>query len=92
MVKEKWLKSWKDQYDALQKVSERIVRKLKTEIPLNQLGYDKYTGTFEEEKAAAGQKLRDRKLEIENAVRKSTVTLSYRDREYEQFPLKKILQ
>ena len=90
--KEKWLKSWTEKYDELQTVSEEIVEKLKTEIPLNKLGKSGYTGTFEAEKAAAEKRLDDRKRVIENAIRKSTVSLFFGKLEYKQFPLKDILQ
>jgi|GEM_PF-1400700 len=83
---------WIEQYDGLQKVSEDMVGKLLTEIPLKALGYTPYTDTFLAEKTKAEKSLQDRKRTIENAVRTSTVTLLYGDREYAQFPLKDILQ
>ena len=70
---------------------EKIVTKLKTEIPLKDLGYTPYTGTWEEEKADTEQKLAARKREIEKAIRNSTVVLVYDKQEYKQFDLKDIL-
>lgn len=75
----------------LEQLVEKIVTKLKTKIPLADLGYPAYPDTWEEAKAATEQKLADRKREIEKAIRNSTVVLVYDKQEYKQFDLKDIL-
>ena len=76
----------------LKNLADKMIVKLKTKIPLSELGKDGYTGTWEKEKADAEKQLAARKREIGNAIRNSTVALHHKNREYEQFPLKDILQ
>ena len=77
---------------ALKNLADKMIVKLKTKIPLSELGKDGYTGTWEKEKADAEKQLAARKREIGNAIRNSTVALHHKNREYEQFPLKDLLQ
>lgn len=91
MKKIKKMNEWAKKYDEMQKAADMLIMKLK-KVPLKDLGYSSFQGTFVEEKEKADKKLHTRKKMIENAIRTSSVALIYNDQEYKQFPIKDLLQ
>lgn len=83
-LKKKKLDVWVEKYD-------RLIKKLMTEIPLKDLGFNAdYEHTYQEIREKTESELQEIKSALEKQIRTATVALSYGDKEYQQFCIKDI--